>query len=296
MAEKNPKKTRRESRSKRRSLRKKETHIERQTRHFGEEVALIGKHLEIKLDHKGDEWESWFRRTFGLVGPLLSSVLGLIFIGIGIWALGFVNIPVGSTFISGVETFFRTNLALFFMIFLFFSYTSYFSKAWPRAYWPFSPIVTAAGISISVWVAAQVVLMANASLGIGFIGNAAGSAISNINLIFILILLLAFIVHMARHPRHAWIERREIMPAKKSKPGPSRTAAPASTDRVKRLYRSGNDRILGGVCGGIAEYLEVDPVIIRLIWIVGSLIYGAGVIAYIIAWIIIPRNPKHKWG
>ncbi|UCD07946.1 MAG: PspC domain-containing protein [Candidatus Aenigmatarchaeota archaeon] len=64
---------------------------------------------------------------------------------------------------------------------------------------------------------------------------------------------------------------------------------------VKRLYRSGRERILGGVCGGIAEYLEVDPVLIRLIWVIVALAWGTGIIAYIIAWIIIPRNPRDKW-
>lgn len=64
---------------------------------------------------------------------------------------------------------------------------------------------------------------------------------------------------------------------------------------VKRLYRSGKDRILGGVCGGIAEYFNVDPVLIRLLWVGAALMWGSGILLYIIAWIIIPRNPKHKW-
>ena len=64
---------------------------------------------------------------------------------------------------------------------------------------------------------------------------------------------------------------------------------------VKRLYRSGKEKLLGGVCGGIAEYLKVDPVLIRLIWVLAVLFGGAGVLFYIIAWIIIPRNPAHKW-
>ncbi|NIP40039.1 MAG: PspC domain-containing protein [Candidatus Aenigmarchaeota archaeon] len=65
---------------------------------------------------------------------------------------------------------------------------------------------------------------------------------------------------------------------------------------IRRLYRSGRDRILGGVCGGIAEYLGVDPVIIRLLWIVLSFAsWGTGILVYIIFWIVIPRNPKHKW-
>ena len=59
---------------------------------------------------------------------------------------------------------------------------------------------------------------------------------------------------------------------------------------VKRLYRSEKNKIIAGVCGGIAEYLEVDPVIIRLIWVVASLAWGAGILAYLIAWIIIPKR------
>lgn len=65
--------------------------------------------------------------------------------------------------------------------------------------------------------------------------------------------------------------------------------------RIHRLYRSGKDKILGGVCGGIAEYLGVDPVIIRLLWVIASFAWGFGILAYIIAWIIIPRNPRDKW-
>jgi len=61
----------------------------------------------------------------------------------------------------------------------------------------------------------------------------------------------------------------------------------------KRLYRSNKEKIISGVCGGIAEYLDADPTIVRLLWVLGSLFWGAGVIAYLIVWIIIPKNPKH---
>ncbi len=64
---------------------------------------------------------------------------------------------------------------------------------------------------------------------------------------------------------------------------------------IKRLYRSGKDKILGGVCGGLAEYFNVDPVIIRLIWAAAVLFYGSGILLYLIAWVIIPRNPAHRW-
>lgn len=58
---------------------------------------------------------------------------------------------------------------------------------------------------------------------------------------------------------------------------------------MKRLTKS-NDRKIFGVCGGIAEYLNVDPVVIRLIWVLFVLCAGTGVLAYLIAAIIIPEE------
>jgi len=69
----------------------------------------------------------------------------------------------------------------------------------------------------------------------------------------------------------------------------------AKNPKVRRLYRSGKDKILGGVCGGIAEYFNIDPTIVRLLWAFVSLAWGSGLLLYIIAWLVIPRNPKHKW-
>jgi phage shock protein PspC (stress-responsive transcriptional regulator) len=57
---------------------------------------------------------------------------------------------------------------------------------------------------------------------------------------------------------------------------------------VKRFYRSKEDRVLGGVCGGVAEYFGIDPVIVRIIWLAAALSFGFGILAYIIAWIIVP--------
>jgi phage shock protein PspC (stress-responsive transcriptional regulator) len=58
-----------------------------------------------------------------------------------------------------------------------------------------------------------------------------------------------------------------------------------------KLYRSSSDNILGGVCGGIANHLDVDSTIIRLIVVAAALFGGTGVVFYIIAWLIIPMEP-----
>ncbi|MGE5481533.1 MAG: PspC domain-containing protein [Bacteroidota bacterium] len=59
----------------------------------------------------------------------------------------------------------------------------------------------------------------------------------------------------------------------------------------KRLYRSKRERILGGVCGGLAEYFGLDVSLVRLGWIVFVLLGGSGIIAYILAWFVIPAEP-----
>ena len=59
----------------------------------------------------------------------------------------------------------------------------------------------------------------------------------------------------------------------------------------KRLYRSGMDKMFLGVCGGIGEYFNIDPTIIRVVWAVFGCT-GAGIIAYFVAALIMPQNPN----
>lgn len=56
----------------------------------------------------------------------------------------------------------------------------------------------------------------------------------------------------------------------------------------KKLYKSSVNRMLCGVCGGFAEYFNIDPTLVRLVWVIITLMGGAGILAYIIAAIIIP--------
>ena len=60
----------------------------------------------------------------------------------------------------------------------------------------------------------------------------------------------------------------------------------------KRLYKSNENRMIEGVCGGIAEYFNMDPTLVRLGWVLFCALGGSGIIAYIIAAIIIPRKPQ----
>jgi phage shock protein C len=60
---------------------------------------------------------------------------------------------------------------------------------------------------------------------------------------------------------------------------------------TKKLYRSNDDRWIAGVCGGIAEYFNLDPTLIRVLFILFGLIVGGGLIIYLILWLVIPQAP-----
>jgi len=59
----------------------------------------------------------------------------------------------------------------------------------------------------------------------------------------------------------------------------------------KKLYKSNNGKMIEGVCAGLGEYFNIDPTLIRLIWIIFGVMGGTGILAYILAAIVIPRSP-----
>ncbi len=59
----------------------------------------------------------------------------------------------------------------------------------------------------------------------------------------------------------------------------------------KKLYKSNANKVIDGVCGGIGEYFNIDPTLVRLAWVVFCALGGSGLLAYIIMALIIPRQP-----
>ncbi|MFC1741688.1 PspC domain-containing protein [Nanoarchaeota archaeon] len=80
----------------------------------------------------------------------------------------------------------------------------------------------------------------------------------------------------------------------KKKTTKSRTRTTRSKPEPKRLYRSKKDKIIAGVCGGIAEHFNVDPIWIRLAAVLLIFANGLGLVLYILAWILIPQNPRQS--
>lgn len=59
----------------------------------------------------------------------------------------------------------------------------------------------------------------------------------------------------------------------------------------KRLYKSNVNKMISGVCGGLAEYFEIDPTLVRLGWVLFCVAGGSGLLAYLVAALVMPRNP-----
>lgn len=59
----------------------------------------------------------------------------------------------------------------------------------------------------------------------------------------------------------------------------------------KKLYRSRRDKMLGGVAGGLAEYFDIDPTLVRIAFVITLFLGGSGILAYVILWIVVPEEP-----
>jgi phage shock protein C len=79
--------------------------------------------------------------------------------------------------------------------------------------------------------------------------------------------------------------------AKLASDAPAGAAAPAAAAPVKRLMRSSRDKRIGGVCAGVADYFDLDPTIVRVVWLLAVLFGGTGLLIYIILWIVLPLAP-----
>lgn len=62
-------------------------------------------------------------------------------------------------------------------------------------------------------------------------------------------------------------------------------------DEIKRFYRSKKDRMIAGVCGGLASYVGIDPTLVRLLFVLGLFAVGGTLLAYIVMMIVIPEEP-----
>lgn len=275
---------------------------------FSKEAGALGKKLGEKsrgfkerAEKNGCECRKDCRWPLGVFSIIFSVILGVAGLAVCVWALDFLAKKTGSVLILALYGFFAENFALFLLIFLLSAAIAYCRMSGRRAYLALSPVSAALGITVFLWLASNMLYIANISLASGAISAVAEYIAGHLFRIFFFVLIAGYFLVLAR--LFFGKADEEICCGTAKQPEKAReTGNPASDNagwhegaEIKRLYRSGKDRVLGGVCGGIAEYLGVDPVFVRLVWAAAVVFYGTGILLYIIAWIIIPRNPNHEW-
>jgi phage shock protein C len=72
---------------------------------------------------------------------------------------------------------------------------------------------------------------------------------------------------------------------------PVRLVKGGAMDSTRKLYRSKTDRKVAGVCGGLAQYFNIDPTLIRVLFVVLAILGGSGLVLYLALWIIVPNEP-----
>lgn len=165
---------------------------------FGEEVEDLAEKFEKRTEGRDKEWKKesakWWFGAFGPVGPLIRSIIGILFLAIGILLLNFINMSLNSVFIYVISNFLLSNLYLFFALLLFFGYSDYFSKKFSNVFWVVSPITTAIAIIFILWIAANVLNLINLYISNTLIASVSIFIINNLQGIFMIFLVLGYAI------------------------------------------------------------------------------------------------------
>jgi len=162
---------------------------------FGKRMENWGENFGKRMEHRRREKE-WKERWFwpwGILGPLLGSVFGIIGLVILVWILKFINLPLNNNFISALATFLLDNRYWFFAASLFFSYNHYFSWRFRKTYWIVSPITTSISIVIALWIAILIINFVNTFTAIKALTYASSILFSAMIVLFVLFIVLGYI-------------------------------------------------------------------------------------------------------
>lgn len=263
--------------------------FERRVDDFAQEMGSLGKRVEKEFNARGGDFESWSDSTLGILGPLVWSLLGLAFLVLIIGVMSLIGNSV-QTF-RDIADFLLANIWLIFALGLLFSYSNFFSRRYKEKFRWVQPIFTALGIVFGLWIASEIMLILATNFNIGFLETIASIMSTYLGVIFIVILAIGYVVFLI-----SLMSSSGAFMVTQPYNQPERRYDSIPQGEYKRLYRSGRNRILGGVCGGMGEYANLDPNIIRIIWIILLVVsLGIAILGYFICWIIIPRNPYDTW-
>lgn len=265
--------------------------FDQNVKNFEEEINKFGKKIEKVFDDTGKNLETWYDRTFGPFGPVLSSIFAIIVLLLALYLLKFFGAE--RPWLFEIQQFLEPLLIIFILVFLLSAYTNYLTKK-IKLFRFISPLIGAFVFIFWFWVAIEIIAITGREFDV--------SILTSFSTIFgFLIIPIAIIIMVIGYASIFSSWQKQYKQESTALHISNTTQQAASSHQIpegqyKRLYRSGNDQIIGGVLGGIAEYLNLDPTIIRILYIILLFVsFGTMILAYIVGWILIPRNPHHQW-
>lgn len=262
--------------------------------HFGQEVEQIGKKIESSFEKTGKNIETWYDEKFGLFGPVLSALIAFVifYIVINVFSFFGENRP----WLLDISSLLESLLIVFLIVFFLSSFSHYLSKK-IKPFRFVSPLIGAIVFMVWFWVAVRILAIIATQFDLALVQTFSDLFELLIFPLAILILLLGYIgvITSSSKPSRAYDQNKD-QSDKTRKTEHVDQKQTENQEEYKRLYRSGKDRMLGGVLGGLAEYLNVDPTILRILYVL-LLFASVGfiILAYFVGWILIPRNPYHQW-
>lgn len=258
--------------------------IDRRLKDFGEEIGTVGKRFGDGISKEASAAETGFDRTFGFIGPLVKAIIAFVILVIVAQWLNVIGDH--EPFIESiVQKVLLPYLAAYLVLFVFIAYAGYVSRKGIDGHQYLEPLTSAVVAGLVLWVALRTLGLAGAYYGINWLSWTTDATWVILPLVFLLILLLGYASLLAREQA--------------TRASRTQQAAPLNIYQVgepKRLHRSAKDRMLGGVCAGLAEYFNTDVSVMRIIWVLLLVVsFGTVLLAYLILWIVIPRDPQGQW-
>jgi disulfide bond formation protein DsbB len=177
---------------------KKTAKTEKTVEDFSKRVETEGK----KLDK---QWKSWWYNTFGVIAPIVSGVIVVVFLAMLVWVIQQINSSINDLFLGHIANFLLVNLAFFFVVTLVLGYGKYLEYSYREKSWMFKPIFTSIGATFVFWFIAWTFTLLNslfenkmvygsaAEGGFSF-GDIASSINYNLFVIFLVFLILGYCV------------------------------------------------------------------------------------------------------
>ena len=169
--------------------------LEKNGEHFAEEIKALLKSAGIDVEerYKKKHEEMGFR-VFGIVGPLIGSIVSVIFLALFAWILNFINLGLSIYLIASVTSFITSNMHWLFALFLFFGYSDYFSRRNKKTFWIVAPFVGSIVMLFVLWISIWALDTINLSANSIFLAYLSNSLYSNMIPIAFAFIVLDYVI------------------------------------------------------------------------------------------------------